>query len=93
METKNIWHYVQGNRDYGIHYIVDAKLDPIGFTDLDWDGDGNDRKSTSGFVFMLGSGLICWSSKKQAILTLSFEESEYRGVMNATIQEDWLHGF
>ena len=55
---------MQGTRDYGIHYTVDAQLDLIGFTDSDWDGDGNDIKSTLGFVFMLGSGPICWFSKK-----------------------------
>ena len=70
-ETKRILHYVQGTRDYGIHYATGTQLDLIGFIDWDWVGDGNDRKSTSGFVFMLGSGPICWSSKKQATLALS----------------------
>ena len=78
--------------DYGIHYATGAQLDLIGFTDLDWEGDGNDRKSTSGFVFMIGSGPICWSSKKQAPLSLSSVEVEYRGAVNATIQVVWLHG-
>ncbi|MCI80673.1 copia-type polyprotein, partial [Trifolium medium] len=43
----------------------------------DYAGDVNDRKSTSGFVFMLGSGAISWSSKKQPIVTLSTTEVEY----------------
>ena len=59
-EVKCILHYVQGTRDYGIHYAAGAQLDLIGFTYSYWDGDGNDRKSTSGFVFMLGLlELIC----------------------------------
>ena len=41
---------------------------------------------------MLGSGPICWSSKKQATLALSSVELEYRGVVNPTIQVVWLHG-
>ena len=90
--TKRILDYVQGTRDYGIHYTVDAQLDLIGFTDSDWDGDGNDIKSTLGFVFMLGSGPICWSNKKQSTLALSSAKAEYRGVVNEVIREVWLHG-
>ena len=62
--TKRILHYVQGTIDYGIHYAAGAQLDITGFIDSCWAGDGNDRKSTSGFVFMIGSGPICWSNKK-----------------------------
>ena len=57
-ETKRILHYVKGTRDYGIHYAAGAQLDRICFTDSDWKGDGKDRKSISGFVFMIGSGPI-----------------------------------
>ena len=51
-----------------IHYIVDAQLDLIGFTDSEWDRDGNDRKSTPGFVFMLGSGPICGPVRSKHLL-------------------------
>ena len=83
---------MQGTIDYGIHYVAGEQLDLTGFTDSDWAGDGNDRKSTSGFVFMIGSRPICWSNKKQATLALSLAEAEYRGAVNATIQAFWLHG-
>ena len=65
---------MQGTIDYGIHYVVGAHLDFTGFTDSDWEGYGNDRKSTSGFVFMIGSGPIFWSSKKQETIALSSVE-------------------
>ena len=58
-ETKRILYYVQGTIDYGIHYAAGAQLDLIEYTDSDWAGDGNDRKYTLGFVFMIGSGPIC----------------------------------
>ena len=73
-------------------YSAGAQLNLIGFTNSEWDGDSTDRKSTSGFVFMLRSGPICWSRKKQASLALSSAEVEYRGPMNASIQIVWLHG-
>ena len=41
---------------------------------------------------MIGYGTICWSNKKQASLALSSAEAEYRGAVNASIQEVWLHG-
>ena len=90
-EAKRILHYVQGSIDYGIHYVVGAQLDLTGFTDSNWARDGNDRKFTSGFVFIIGYGSICWSNKKQATLALSSAEAKYRGAMNATIQAVWLH--
>eukprot|EP00253_Pinus_taeda_P014178 PITA_14178 len=52
-----------------------------------------DRKSTSGYSFSLGSGPICWSSKKKATIALSSAEAEYRGVVNITIQALWLQHF
>ena len=67
-------------------------MDLIGVIDSDWVGDGNYRKSTLGFLFMIGSGPICWSNKKQATLAISLAKAEYRGVVNASIQEFWLHG-
>jgi hypothetical protein len=49
----------------------------VGWSDSDYAGDLNDRKSTSGYVFMLGTGVVSWSSKKQPIVTLSTTEAEY----------------
>ena len=70
-QATRIFHYVQGTIDYGIHYTIGAQLDLIGSTDSDWTRDGNDRKSTSRFVFMIASGPICWSNKKHVALALS----------------------
>lgn len=49
----------------------------IGYSDSDWAGDHADRKSTSGFIFMLNGGLISYASKKQAVVALSSTEAEY----------------
>eukprot|EP00253_Pinus_taeda_P001451 PITA_01451 len=70
-----------------------CSLNLIGFTDSDWAGDTIDRKSTSDYVLSLGSGPICWSSKKQAAIALSSTEADYRGAVNATIQAIWLQHF
>jgi hypothetical protein len=58
----------------------------VGFTDLDWADDPDDRKSTAGYVLSLGLGPITWAYKKQQVISLSSSEVEYHRVVNA-IQE------
>eukprot|EP00253_Pinus_taeda_P036031 PITA_36031 len=91
--AKRILRYVQGTITFEIHYAAGTALNLLGFTDSDWAGDSIDRKSTSGYSLSLGSGPICWSSKKQAAIALSSAEAEYRGVVNITIQALWLQHF
>ena len=85
-------NFVQGTRTHGIFYKAKSNLELIGFTDSDWASDNIDRKSTSGYVFMLAEGPISWSSKKQSAIALSSTEAEYRGVVNAATQCLWLQG-
>jgi hypothetical protein len=54
---------------------------------------GSRLGSTNYKLLSLGSGPICWSSKKQAAIALSSAEAEYRGVVNITIQAMWLQHF
>ena len=83
--TKHILHYVQGMREFRVHYYVGAQLDMIGFIDSDWDGDSIENTSTIGFVFMFGFVPICCSSKKQAYISISSIKAEYRGAVNTVI--------
>ncbi|MCI04191.1 hypothetical protein A2U01_0025235, partial [Trifolium medium] len=53
-------------------------------------GDLDDMKSTLGYVFMLGSSPISWSSKKQAIVTLSTTEAEFVSATSCSCQAIWL---
>eukprot|EP00253_Pinus_taeda_P011416 PITA_11416 len=62
----------------------------VGFTDSDWAGDPDDRKSTAGYVFTLGSGPITWACKKHAAISLSSAEAEYRGAVEASKEALWL---
>ena len=48
-----------------------------GYTDADWGGDLDERKSTSYYVFLLGNGAITWCSKKQTCIALSTMEAEF----------------
>eukprot|EP00253_Pinus_taeda_P003812 PITA_03812 len=84
--AKRILRYVRGTVQFGIHYSAKAAPLLVGFTDSNWAGDPDDRKSTSGYVFTLGSGPITWACKKQAAISLSLVEAKYRGAVEAMIR-------
>eukprot|EP00253_Pinus_taeda_P023530 PITA_23530 len=64
---------------FAVSYISCFISDPTlsGYTDSDWAGSVDDRKSTAGYVFSLGSGVVTWTSKKQQAVALSSTEAEY----------------
>ncbi|GKV41367.1 hypothetical protein SLEP1_g48909 [Rubroshorea leprosula] len=88
--AKRILRYLCGTADFGLFYKKGDQTNLAGFTDSDYAGDLDDRKSTSRFVFMLGSGEISWSSKKQPIVTLSTTKAEYVAATSYACQAIWL---
>eukprot|EP00253_Pinus_taeda_P022988 PITA_22988 len=65
-------------------------LDIRGFVDANWDGDLDQRRSTSGYVFNLFGGAVSWMSKKQSIVALSTTEAEYMVATHASKEAVWL---
>ena len=90
LAAKRILRYLQGTRDFGLFYRKGTKSNLLGFTDSDFVGDQDDRRSTSGYAFMFGTGAITWSSKKQPIVTLSSIEAEFVAATACTCQAIWL---
>jgi len=88
--AKRILRYVAGTISYGIWYSKVSDFRLIGFTDSDWAGNLENRRSTSGSVFSLGSGAISWSSRKQDTIALSSSEAEYMAATSAGCQAIWL---
>ena len=69
--AKRVLQYLRGTIDFGIFYRKGGDDELVACTDSDYAGDLEDRKSTSGYVFLLSSGAISWSSKKQLVVSLS----------------------
>eukprot|EP00253_Pinus_taeda_P029735 PITA_29735 len=88
--AKRILRYVKGTKRFGILYNVSEHSDLVGYIDSDWAGSVDDRKSTSGYVFHMGSGAISWASKKQSIAALSTAEVEYVAATAAACQAVWM---
>ena len=62
----------------------------MAYTDSDYAGDINDRKSTSGYVFLLNEGAVFWSSKKQPVVALSTIEAEFVAAASCACQGVWM---
>ena len=60
------------------------------FSDADWAGDLTDRRSITGYCFLLGSSLISWRSKKQTHVARSNTEAEYCALIDTTSKLLWL---
>jgi len=75
---------------FGLRYVVDGELVLHGFSDSDWVGSANDRRSTSVCCFSLCSGMISWFSRKQTSVALSLEEAEYMAASSASCEAIWL---
>eukprot|EP00253_Pinus_taeda_P016507 PITA_16507 len=86
--------YLRGTSDYGLCYQgrpgLDRALDIHGFVDVDWAGDLDQRRSTSGYVFNLFGGAVSWMSKKQSVVALSTTEQEYMAATHASKEAVWL---
>ena len=62
----------------------------VGYSNADWAGNLNDRRSTTGYTFLIAGGTISWSSKKQPTVALSTTEAEYMALTQATKEGIWI---
>jgi hypothetical protein len=88
--VKQLLKYVKSSRNLGLLYQRLNNVKLIGYSDSDHAGDKSDRKSTSGYIYMLGSCTVSWKSQKQQIVALSSTESEYIGLATAIQEALWM---
>ncbi|KAH9769114.1 hypothetical protein KPL71_011873 [Citrus sinensis] len=90
--VKHIMKYLKRTKNYMLVYSGD-ELIPVGYTDSDFMSDKDSKKSTSGYVFKLGSGAISWMSVKQSCITDSTTKAEYVATSDAAKEAIWLRKF
>ncbi|WKA06719.1 hypothetical protein VitviT2T_024607 [Vitis vinifera] len=90
MTAKRVFGYLRGTTNLGIFYKKGGNDKLVVFTNSDYVGDLEDRKSTSGYVFMLSSGAVSWSSKKQPVVSLSIIEAEFIAATSCACQPVWM---
>ncbi|XP_054745996.1 uncharacterized protein LOC129250391 [Anastrepha obliqua] len=87
--AKRVLRYVKGTINYGLLYKKsDSEL--YGVADADWGANLADRRSYSGFAFILAGGSISWEARKQRIVSLSTTESEYMALCETTKEALYL---
>lgn len=90
---KRVLRYLQATPTYGLQFSASNDGRLVGYSDADWAGDIESRRSTSGYVFMLNGGCISWRSKKQRTVALSSTEAEYMALSEAIQEAVWLKAF
>lgn len=92
LAAKRALRYLKGTMELGVFYKRGSELEVIAYTDSDYAGDVEDRKSTSGYVFLLNGAAVCWSSRKQEVVTLSSTEAEYVAATSCACHCVWIKG-
>ena len=87
---KRIIKYVKTTAEFGVWYSKDTSDVLVGYSDTDWAGNVDDRKSTSGGCFYVGNNLVSWMSKKQNSISLSTAEAEYIAAGSCCTQLLWM---
>ncbi|XP_026429891.1 uncharacterized protein LOC113326365 [Papaver somniferum] len=90
--VKRILRYLKETSTFGIllRPSPSLQLSFSAYTDSDWAGSLEDRRSTSGYCVFLGGNIISWSARKQKIVSRSSTEAEYRGLAIATAEIMWI---
>ena len=82
--ARHVLRYLKRFRNLRITYGHAKELSVLGYSDSDWGSDLNDRKSTTGYVFMVNKGPVSWNSHKQATVATSSTAAEYMALSDAS---------
>jgi hypothetical protein len=85
-----IVRYLAGTKSLCIKYDGASTTGFVAYSDTDWAGDHETRRSTSGYAIFLGDGIVSWLSRRQRKITLSSTEAEYVGMTKVAKQLSWI---
>ncbi|XP_036340918.1 secreted RxLR effector protein 161-like [Rhagoletis pomonella] len=89
--AKRILRYLNGTKDHGLIYVKNGKQ-LYGLVDADWGANLTDRRSYSGYAFLLAGAVISWEARKQRTVALSSTEAEYMAISESTKEAMYLRG-
>ena len=85
-----ILRYLKGSLGRGLLFKKgDSKKVEI-YTDADWAGSTEDKKSTTGYCTYVWGNLVTWRSKKQSVVAKSSVKAEFRAVAQGMCEGLWL---
>lgn len=90
--VRRIVRYLNGTSHRGLFFSVESPLRLTTYSDADWAGCSDTRRSITGWCMFVGTSLISWKSKKQDRVSKSSTESEYRAMSSACSEIIWLRG-
>ena len=88
---KRVLRYVKGTLSTRLHIRTSSITSLSAYSDADWAGCLDSRRSSSGYCVFLGDNLVSWSSKRQTTVSRSSTEAEYCVVTHAVAETCWLH--
>jgi histone deacetylase 1/2 len=88
--VKRILRYLKHTMSLGLKLVKSESTLVSAFSDADWAGCTDDRRSTGGFAVFFGGNLISWSARKQATVSRSSTEAEYKSLADATAEVIWV---
>ena len=91
--AKRVMRYLQRTKEYMITYRRLDQLEFIGYSNSDFAGCQDSRRSTSSYIYLLAGGAISWRSTKQTLVTSSTMEAEFVACYEASNQGIWLRNF
>ncbi|RVW93240.1 Retrovirus-related Pol polyprotein from transposon TNT 1-94 [Vitis vinifera] len=91
--AKRVMRYLQRTKEYMLTYRRLDQLELIGYSDSDFAGCQDSRRSTSGYIYLLAGGAISWRFAKQTLVTSSTMEAEFVACYEASNQGIWLRNF
>jgi hypothetical protein len=90
MAMKLILRYLRGTTDFTLLLCRSSSSNLVVYTDANWAGCLDTRRSMSGYAVFLGDNLVSWSAKRQTVVSRSSAETKYHVIANGVAEATWL---